>query len=454
MIGVIGPEDSVELAQRVAKVDGTEELAVRAYRQIEQTVELARELDHACNVLLFTGRVPYALARRAGNLRAVLDFIPHSGVDLYRTLVQILRQRRGVIPELSIDTIEPSEVAQSFEDLDLPAPRHVFCMDEGATGLAPPIAEHIAAYHRERLAAGEVEVALTCVGSTHQLLLDQDLPCWRIEHTRSAVRESLRRAHLASLLARSESTQSAIALVEVPALTGPNVNSEAFYEAQRLRLRAHESLLTFAERLRGTLSLLDERMFIVHTTRGAVEDAIFRFRRGQRSPLDTEALPVPVVVGYGVGFSVTGAEENARRALAMTQRSGVPHVLFADGTVFRCEWASATRADQALGEVEVRRESGALGLGDLATARLLTALRRLDPSAVTARDLAERYGVQARSARRLLAQLEAVGVAQPLDGRQPVGRGRPQKIYRVDLDRLLRLTAGGFVTGVPDGSDD
>ncbi len=61
MIGVIGPRDSIDLARAVASEEGLgENVVTRAYDLVEEAPALARELDEICQVLLFTGRVPFA----------------------------------------------------------------------------------------------------------------------------------------------------------------------------------------------------------------------------------------------------------------------------------------------------------------------------------------------------------------------------------------------------------
>lgn len=70
-------------------------------------------------------------------------------------------------------------------------------------------------------------------------------------------------------------------------------------------------------------------------------------------------------------------------------------------------------------------------------ARLVTAIAQLDAAAVTAQDLAVAYGVAPRSALRLLKTLERAGVATAFGTRSAPRAGRPQTVYRIDVDRLL-----------------
>jgi len=255
------------------------------------------------------------------------------------------------------------------------------------------------------------------------------------------LRDALREADLAARLAITETTQLAAVIVAAPGPHGgdpPSGGAAGSYDAQRRRLRAREMALDLAERLQGRLADLDESTFIVHSNRGAVEAAIARLLAGQGGPLDLQRLPGDLRVGVGMGATAPGAAENARRALVMGERDGDLHVAYADGAVVR---ASADRP----AETYRLRETGAstqriareLGLGPLALTRLMRALRQVDPSAVTAAELAQAYGIEARSARRLMTALQRAGIATRL-GRQGGPRaGRPQTVYRIDVGRLI-----------------
>lgn len=448
MIGIIGPADSTALALSVAAEIGLQDQVVgRAYATVDEALGLAQELDRICQVLLYTGRVPYAIGRSSDSLRATLRYVPHSGADLYRTLVHLLREFRGELPRISLDTIEPGIVREAYQDLGLEPPRHILTLEpEDHPERIRPSAD-IVAFHLERARAADVDVCVTCLGEVDRELRDAGVRTWRIAHTRAVLREALRQAELAARLAITETTQPAAVLVQMPVLripAGSGSNGRGGYDAQRRRLRARETVLDLAERLQGRLADLDEETFIVYTNRGTVEGAVARLLAGHGGPLDPERLPPDLRVGVGMGATVPGAEENARRALVMGEREGDLHVAYPDGHVVR-----AARDRPA--ETYRLRETHAptlliakqLGLGPLALTRLTRALRQIDASAVTAAELAQAYGIEARSARRLMTALQRAGIATSL-GRQGGPRaGRPQTVYRIDVGRLIPADGAG-----------
>ena len=441
MIGIIGPVDSIELAISVAREEGLQDNVIaRSYASIEEASLLAAELDEICQVLLFTGRAAFALGRRADSLRADLQFVPHSGTDLYRTLVLLVREHKGELPRVSLDTIDPEVVRESFEDLGLAPPLHVMPLDLAGDADGIQSARDIVDFHLSRYRGGDVDVCLTCLGSVYSKLVAEGVPAWRISHTKSGMREALQRAHLAERLAITETTQPAAVLIKIPDRTDEEGGA---YVKQRRRLRVREGVIDFAELMQGRLVDIDDETLVVYTNRGTVEAAVSRLTAGHGGPLELQRLPSDARIGIGLGATVAAAEENAKRALMMGHGSSDLHVAFADGEILRAP-ADGPPATYKLRETKqsALRLAQQLGLGPLGLARLIRALRQLDATAITATELARAYGILPRSTRRILTSLQRAGIATPL-GRQSGARaGRPQTVYRIDLERLIQSEQG------------
>lgn len=437
MIGVIGPRDSVELAVRVAAELGLGDVVLaRAYDVADEAPALARELDIGCQVILFTGRVPYVLACQSGDFRAILDYVPHGGTDLYRALVLVLREHQGRLPVVSLDTIERRTAEETYHDLGLDPPRHVLPLENDQNGSGIRAAADVTEFHARLYRTGEVELCLTCLGSVRTDLERLGIPVVRIEHTRAALREALTRTSLTARLARSEATQTAVAVVDFAEFRARGAAGSP-YAAQRSDLRVRQHVLDLAERLQGMVTEGDGYTFVIHTTKGAVEAELERASRGGTDVLWPDQS-AGVAVGFGVGDTTASAEENARRALMLHRSTRELHLALTDGSVIRVV-PNHRDTVYRLRETDPRILARArdLGVGPLTLWRLVIALRQLDPNAVTARDLARSYGVAPRSALRLLTALEKAGVAAALGIHVAPRAGRPQTVYRVDLSRLL-----------------
>lgn len=435
MIGLIGPVDSVRAVQEVARdIDFAGELVARPYQQVMQTPGLAGELAGFCQVVLCTGRAPYALVADDPSLTTEVQYISHSGADLYHAIARILLDR-GEVPKVSVDTMESDLTRYAFAELGLPEPVTIDLTSSDEAGLAA-----VEARHRELVASGEVAAAMTCLSHIHHNLNRDGVPTWRISHTRPTLADALRRAHLTDQLVRSRSLELGVVLFE---LSEADLRKLSTFERENSRLSIHQHLLKLAHKHSGRLNALDDRSFLMTVTRGVIEEAVQRAKDQQRSILTETSVggaPVRINIGAGTGTSYGFAESNARQALEFTRQQGVPHVVYPGGQVIT---ASAQRRPEVrLQDTDgpVLQLAAKLGVGPLSARRLMNAVGQLGDEPITAQQLAHAYGVQARSARRLLASLTDAGLAEEVGLRAHPGAGRPQTVYRVNL---AAVTAGG-----------
>lgn len=414
MIGVIGSEDSVALALRVARELGLSDRVLgRAYAAVDEVPTLARDLDSLCQVLLFTGRVPYERALSLDPpLRATLDYVPHSAIDLYRTLALVMRTNAGAVPAFVVDTIDRSIVEEVCQDLSISTPISVLGLDVEGRGLRT--VEDVVAFHVEAARTGRAELSLTCLGAVNQRLRELGLPVSRIEHTRSTLHHALTRASLYVRGREAESAKPAVALLRPAKGAGAG--------------GAVSDLESFARRLNGVLQQLHDGTWCVHTTYAALDSSLLS---------GESEVPGDWETGYGVGSTLPDAERNARRALKVRQPGNRSATVLADGTVVGVGVQGTMSLRLRETDDQLLAHARAVGVRALTLTRLAVALRDLDPDALTVRELARAYGVEPRSAARLLARLEKAGIAavRGVDGAP--GAGRPEMVYRVDVDRLL-----------------
>jgi hypothetical protein len=313
----------------------------------------------------------------------------------------------------------------------------VLPLDTGDDGGIRPV-EDITAFHLARYRAGDVDVCVTCLGSVHGDLVAAGVPSLRIAHTRTVLRDSLRQAHLAARLAITEATQPGAVIVRITEPDTGRSADPASYEGQRRRLEIRMAVVGLAEGLSGRIAELDNETLIVYANRTTIEATLARLATDRSGPFGAIRRNPELVVGIGLGGTVQAAEENARRALVMTERYGDLHLGLPNGEVqlaTQDERAAAYRLRETRGPN--LRVAEQLGLGPLAFARLVRALRQVDVSSLTATDLARAYGIEPRSARRLMTSLQRAGIATRMGVQGGPGAGRPQTVYRIDVARLV-----------------
>lgn len=451
MIGVIGPRDSVATVLRVAEEEGRlADVIGRSYDQPEDATKIAIELQEMCPVLLFTGRVPFALANGDAQVHADTQFIDHSRADLYRVMAQILIDRHGMMPRLSVDTISEATLQSAFRDIDLPVPTRTLPVADDEDHLQFSNGEQVATFHLEAIKDHDVEACLTCFANTFEALKRAHVPVWRVEHSRGTIQQALRNAWLTDELHRSHSSQLAVALVRMDTtLRGLDP-----YQREAARLRVHQGLLEHAKKLSGQLTTVDDLTFAITTSRGAVENAISRLRAGYASLLTPPDLGLTLITGFGIATTYAIAEESARHALGLSELQGRTCVVFPDGSIYTAEESESPVKLQLQETTPAILElSEKLGIGPLSIRRLVGALGRVDHTALTAQQLAHAYGVQQRSARRLLNALCAADLGEAVGVRAGPGKGRPQTVYSAHIADLMKIIGGVEPSAAPAAGD-
>lgn len=434
MIGVVGPRDSLELVRTVAgtTADGGR-VVYRSYEQPEDAVRIARDLQNASDVILFTGRLPYSLALSDSNTQwsAELRYMPHTSADLFRTICLVAISAGGAVPRVSLDVFGRGLADETFQEIELPAVESLFSF-EGLSDTEIPDSEKIADFHEEAWRSGRASVSLTCLGVVHDELRRRGVPSWRVEHTRGSIRHSLEEARLVSDLRASQANSIAVAILRMPPMVD---DIKERYELEIQELRRQEVSMRAARYLRGQLFRFAPQEAVITTSRGVVESAFNRIRAGQRSVLEIEGAPPGTQLGFGIDMTFTSAEANARKALELTGNRDIVSAVFPGGTV----WMSDEQQDVTTLETNPawRDLSSTAGMGSLAISRMVNALRRLDPNAITARQLAEVYGVKPRSARRMLNGLVNAGFARETGTMSSAGAGRPQTVFAIDVQAIV-----------------
>lgn len=428
------------LARQVALEFGrSNELLGLAYEHVDEAVDMGRSLESMCEVLLFTGLVPFERAKRAGKWECELDVIQHSQADLYRMIGLILKETAGDFPRVSVDSLEMSTVRDVFGDMGLPIPAVVIPIIESGAFVFEDV-EGTARAHLAALERGEVEAALTCLAGTHQLLTAAGMTTWRIDHARVTIVEALQRAWLAADLRKTEGSSIAVALVQPVFVEGKSSTN-----VSALRATVDRSVTSHARRM-GSRVAMEGNRYMLTTTKAAIQEMVGRYRRGQKSLVDLATKPpagVTTTLGVGFGGTFATALDSAEKAFQFSGSSSEPTVTHEDGTVESLV-AGGHEAVNLLATSEgVLELAERTGLGPLSLRRLIAALGRADHTLVTAQQLAEFYGVLPRSARRMLGLLVAAGYAQEVGVRGSVGAGRPHVVYDVDLTTLRRIMAAG-----------
>lgn len=145
-------------------------------------------------------------------------------------------------------------------------------------------------------------------------------------------------------------------------------------------------------------------------------------------------LDFPAAVGYGVGGSLHLAVRNARAARREAELTGRSYLRNEKGDLIGPLDAAIPLVVKGPGGRDVSETARRCGLSTHTIQKVAAAMKLSGSSRMTAQDLAGRFGVTARNANRILSGLVAGGCAKVAYHQAPGSRGRPVKVYELNLE--------------------
>lgn len=433
-LAIVGPLDSVSLAHEVAleRLDYLDVVPI-VYQDASEVVEILTKYKNDFDIWLFSGIVPYQRAL-ALKLNKFLFYIPHTGSSLYRALLEITYIKHLRIESVSFDTFSQAEVEETFKDIDFPLPK-IYVNDYGGIISSSELTE----YHYNLWKNGETNIAVTCFLATYENLKKMGVPAFRIWPTRCNIRTTLDIAINAFEAQRFKGSQLSIQHIAIDDYDDL-VRASSSYHVKRIELNLYEILVGYAEKLKGSIVFSGDGQFTLYSTRGILEEITEGFTIMPILEEMTRNVAAKVSGGIGFGSTAYSAEENAFWALGLAKQKG------------KGRWMVVTDNREAIGPLSSavhlkysvrvddtvnRNFADQLNISIATANKLLAALDKLNKEAICADDLALYLEITPRSARRLLATLVDQRIAEPA-GDEMVLKGRPRKLYKVLLEKLLR----------------
>lgn len=439
-LAVVGPADSVALISEVAQ----ERSAILkvfpiVYQAASEVPEILQRYDNEVDFWLFSGKAPYSYAVNSGNTQKPLYYIPHTGSSLYRVLVQMADSGKQPINKTSFDTFSKKEIEEAFADISPNLPHYYLLEYDGVIS-----AREVTQYHYDLWREGKTEVAVTCFLSSYLSLKQLGVPAFRIWPTRDNIRTMLTIATSEVEASRFKGGQIAIQHIAIDGYEDFVRESASTYAAKRVEMQLYDLLLGYTEAVKGSIILHGNGQYTIYSTRGVVEQLTRQFT--VMPILDDVSRGLVVSVSGGIGFGPTAhdADENAHIALGLARRAGKSKwmVVLDDRTVFG-PLNSAVHLQYSLrtDDPSLRDLASKLNISLTTVNRIIAACDKLEHGTINADDLAMYLGITPRSTRRLLSSMVTHGLAEMV-GEESFGKGRPRKLYDIQLAKILPKSSG------------
>lgn len=428
-VGLIGAEEIVHRTMAVARKLGNPSLRLvtAVYDGETDAYSRATKIAPRVDVCLFAGPLPYDLAVAGGGLPVPATYVPTGGSALFATLAQSVLQGTIDPARISIDTVNREDVEDAYSEVGLDTAQvHIKAYE------SPESAREFLDFHHRLYAAGTTTGAVTTVPTVDAALRRAGVPTLKMTPTLATLRTALNTAILMGSGAKLEESRIVIIIVRPPASASTTQPSPSNYWYQATRLSLHRELLQEARTLDAAVVPRDEHSFLIVTTMGslrlATEDLVVAPFLG---PVSRE-LGLQLEIGIGLGRTTREAEVNAQSAVEMAAGdSGRTAFLVGPDEVTLQLTANRTATAPVTASAK-----------DPKSATMLTHLiQRLDTQSngervVDAERVAELLGVTLRSARRMLQNFEAEGLAWQMPPVRTSKVGRPPRPYQLLTENL------------------
>ncbi|MET3697578.1 hypothetical protein SAMN05877753_106176 [Bacillus oleivorans] len=431
-IGVIGPEALIQKIKYTLK-------SFPNFKPIFSTVtpesvitDVASELMHDVDVLMFTEYHLYNLAKQTLDFPIPVHYVPLMGTGLYRSLFMV-KNSYG-LKRLSIDTIDRKYVEQILHELQ---EEHYEVNVFKSSTKAPMISDIIKFHIHNHQHDGSI--ALTGIQEVSIKLTEMNIPNEWVTPTNQDMIVSLERALLATNTRRNKESQIVFGLIDVDNFKKLIEGYPSEHDVQLLKLQIQQMLLDYIKQLDGHLISLGGKEYSFITTRGIFE----RETRGYKFiPLLQEAnnkMGITLSVGVGFGRTASEAGSHARLALGQAKELGgnVCYIVREDKSVLGpVDITTDTQYEQydlSITDAQLLEKAEKAGMSAAYMTKLMARVARHKKYDYTAQELASTLNITIRSAHRILLKWMDAEIVDIVGEEKITYKGRPRRIYRLSF---------------------
>jgi predicted transcriptional regulator len=427
-IGVIGPNIIVDQIKDAIKGFPNFTPIFMASDNIYDAPLFAQELAGKVEVLLFSGYLPYKLAKEKVDFIVPAHYIPLKGTGLFRALYR-LKNKIKSFGELSIDTLSPQEVETVLEEIG-ESVEDIHYIEDSSLELK----EKIVRFHKEKFEQGLCEGALTGIKVVSEALTELNIPNEWVIPTQQDIIVSLERALLSTEKRRNKESQIVFGIISIDKFNHLIHQKASEHEVQKLKLDIYRLFLDYVECLDGHLTNLGGEEYLFVTTRGIFE----RVTKGYKTiPIlkNTKAkIGVSISIGIGFGLTANEAGTHARIALRQSQESGgnICYIVREDRSVIGpVEMTNPLVYELSITDKILLERAEKAGMTATYLSKILAQVNRSGKDYFTAQELAEILTITVRSANRILLQWLDAKLVEIAGVEKVTSKGRPRQIYNL-----------------------
>lgn len=427
-IGVIGPHDSIERIKYVAEEFKDITFYPYAYQTLSDIDDILAKHRYEVDQWFFSGVLNYTYALDNSLItKEEAGYPPLHGSSFFGVLLEAQLTMDKVIKRVSIDTIANEEFDKilSYYQLDsLTYFNHPFRNGVKAKTLID--------FHKNLYEEGKAEVVITSIKDVYRGLKEQDVPVFRVTPSYLSIKLVIQ--FLEERAQSNHYRNSQVAIIGCRIELNSDHLEELYYSFKtkyhELDVRRH--LLMIAEKTNGSVMQLGDGLFFVFTTRGELsqESEQDLYNLMEEIKMETN-LQANIAIGFGE--TVSQAEQNVRLGFRHIDEEDQQTILFMD------ENQTITKKQRS--ELDIMYKSGETGsawkerlkdasLSPGIVSKMLAYSKQYGREHFSSQDLSRWLKSTERNGRRILSEMERVGLVEQCGEVQSGERGRPRKVFQ------------------------
>ncbi len=429
-LGVLGARDSVKIVQDIVAENSEFDVKPYIYNDRESIIPLLKAAQYEdIDMWLCTGRIPYVIAKDWGGVTQPMFYMPYKGSSLYRTLCEILYTRKINMNSISFDSILYDDLKEVYEELGISdEPAYVRPFQLGMTEA------DVVKYHYDLWQIGKSKVAVTCTLNVKNKLEQLGVPVFRVLPARAAVESTINIMLRAFEIETVRDAQIAVQMLELDTFTSAN----EFYstdEMYNMEVKVTQKLITYAKKVQGSLKTAGPGRFVIFTTRGMLRMITDDFTKIPEMEELEQISKDLITCGIGIGVSAYEAEFHAAKALVNANKYGKGSwMVFFDDKTITGPLGEKKQITYSYGSAKLQSLSERTSISVSTLSKIDAIMKKIKRTEISAHDLSQHMQILPRSARRIISELERAGIAEDIGDENPNPRGRPRKLYRINLE--------------------
>ncbi|MBY0121732.1 ArsR family transcriptional regulator [Bacillus sp. S/N-304-OC-R1] len=423
-LGLLGPSDSLEFVQSV--ISERPEFICTPFEclTLEDLDEKVSPFIEQMDMWLCTGPITYNIVQDWNRIASPIFCIDYNGSSLYKIVLRVLYEQKIEVDEISFDATDFLSWERALQEAGIETkPKYVESEMISLTGLVQ--------YHFDLWKNGQTKAVVTGHPIDHELKM-LGVPAYRLLPSSMAVEAVLTNMLRTYEMLHYKSTQTAVQIIEIDTFIGMKKDAFSTDELYRIELKVMENLLTYTNKVHGSIKSSGFGRYVIFTTRGLMQEITGDFSHLPYSDDFDWFNKQAITCGIGIGQTVYAAEINAGNALLHAKECGKGSWMVCfDDKRFTGPLGKQEKITYSYTSKQLESISQQTSLSVMTLNKLKSSLKKLASDELNANELANYMQIPARSARRILTTLEEKGFAEVVAEEKPQTRGRPRKIYKI-----------------------